>query len=208
MNYLSESYKALGLTEDAEEAQIEEAYLSLRGKYSEDRFLEGDAGYEGAQNLTRVEQAYAEIKRSREKVSEKIAYGSDLGAIDAKIIAGDLDLAQADLDAVADRDSEWYYLQSILFYKRGWLLESHKQLKMAVSLAPYNRKYSDALTRLETVMGAPEVRTGTVNQGGFGGQNQGGGQNVPPQRDSSMGVLNCCSTLCLLDCCCSTLRCC
>ena len=47
----------LGLSEGATKEQIEEAYNTLRAKYLEDRFLDGEAGNNAARMLTKIETA-------------------------------------------------------------------------------------------------------------------------------------------------------
>ena len=52
-------YDWLGVSEGASDEEIEARYRELKKKYSEDRFLEGEAGNEAARMLNRIETAYA-----------------------------------------------------------------------------------------------------------------------------------------------------
>ena len=48
------------------------------------------------------------------------------------IKSGELTEAQQKLDDIPVHDGEWHYLQSIVFYKKNWFLESKKQLEYAL----------------------------------------------------------------------------
>ena len=186
-------YKILGLDETADDSAVESAYSALKAQYYDGMFTEGDQGAAAAENLTKLEHAYAEIKRLKHLDSAKVEYGSDLGIIDAKIIAGKIEEAQRDLDACVERSAEWHFLQAVVYYKRNWLSESKKHLKLAVAAEPQNIKYSNALRNLEHILNAPEIRIA---------QQQGGGLLGP--RDDAMGMGNNCTLcpLCLLPICC------
>ena len=74
-------YDLLGVTEEMTDEQITERYNALKKKYSEDRFLEGEAGNEAAKMLNRIDVAYNEIMSER---SERRATG-DMGSAYNKV---------------------------------------------------------------------------------------------------------------------------
>ena len=49
---MNEFYDFLGLSESATDEEITERYNQLKEKYSEERWLDGEAGNEAARNLT------------------------------------------------------------------------------------------------------------------------------------------------------------
>ena len=61
---------------------------------------------------------------------------------------GRLDTAQKVLDARVCEDAEWYYLQSWVFYKRGWYLDSKNYLEQACALDPDNQEYKEKMEKL------------------------------------------------------------
>ena len=61
---------------------------------------------------------------------------------------GKLDSAQRALDAKICDDAEWHYLQSRLYYERGWYLDCKRHLERACELEPDNQEYKDKLDHL------------------------------------------------------------
>lgn len=61
---------------------------------------------------------------------------------------GKLDSAQKALDAKICEDAEWYYLQSWVYYKRGWFLDCKTYLEQACELDPDNQDYKEKLDKL------------------------------------------------------------
>lgn len=200
-------YLALMLTDSATEEEINEAYERLKKQYSNDRFLEGEAGYFAAKKLTELEQAYQDILEDLKKKKVVTNFGSIYGEIEQLIKNGNLDDAQAKLDEVSERTAEWHYLQSIIFYRKNWHSESKKQLEIAVSLEPNNAKYREALTKLENVINAgkaaPPPRThADGSQGGYDNPNDPQQQQVPPPTQQMAQAGNCCLNLWCADTCC------
>lgn len=82
---------------------------------------------------------------------------SDYGEIQELIKQDRLEEAQQRLDARVNRDAEWHYIQSILFYKRNWFLESKKQLEMACSMEPDNERYKQSLEKLTKILASNTI---------------------------------------------------
>lgn len=199
---INNPYEILDLPQDSSEELLTARYRELKAKYSEQRFAAGEEGNEGARKLMELEEAWKSITADLEKSKVKDKFGGDLGGIDDLIKKGKYDEAQVMLDAYTDRGAEWHYLQSIVFYKREWLTESRKQLKMAVDLEPNNEKYKTALSKLEMVMGNPNAQANTL-----------GNQGTPvmegdPNAQPNNCLCNCCAAYCITDCCCNAMRCC
>lgn len=182
-----ELYDILGVSEDATDEEVERAYLELKGKYSLDRFLDGEAGNEAAKKLTRLENAYNEIMAIRKGEKD----GSYL-EIESAIKKGNIALAQEKLDAYSTRDAEWHYLQSVVFYKKNWINESLKQLEIAMNMDADNKKYSDSYAKLKEKIAFNEKQFNAGNTNA----------NVNEEAPSQMGGSSneCCST-CATWCC-------
>ena len=203
-------YDLLGITEDATDEEIAARYEELKKKYSEERFLEGEAGNEAAKLLSRVEVAYAEIMSERKEKRSAENADSSYAKVEQFIRDGKINEAQGALDEFNERPAEWHYLQSVVFYKKNWMNESKKQLEIAIQMDGSNEKYRTALSRLDTVMGNGKADPKNVHsQSGDDidmarQQTQNGSDDI--YRGNALS--NCCTTYCLASMCCDTLSCC
>ena len=152
-------YEILGLTSSATRDEVEAKYNELRAKYQADRFLPGDAGEEASEKLQHIEVAYRDILQSYEeqKQTETFTQDEDYSEIQKLIADNQLDKAQAKLDERVVRDAEWHYVQSILFYKRNWFLESKKQLELACQMDPGNARYKQSLEKLTKILASNTI---------------------------------------------------
>ena len=134
-------YDLLGVTENSTDEEIEARYNALKKKYSEDRFLEGEAGNEAARMLNRIEAAYTEIMSERRERRTASDTASSYAKVEQLIRDGKIAEAQAALDSFNERPAEWHYLQSVVFYRKSWVNESKKQLEIAMQMdAPKTRR--------------------------------------------------------------------
>ena len=145
-------YDLLGVTEDAADEEIRARYEELKKKYSEERFLEGEAGNEAARMLNRIDVAYNEIMTARMESRSREHESSSYAKVDALLREGNIAAAQAALDAFNERPAEWHYLQSVVFYKKNWVNESKKQLEIAIQMDGSNQKYRTAYEKLKEKM--------------------------------------------------------
>ncbi len=186
-------FEILGLPTTATDEEIETAYKTLKEKYSRERFLEGEKGNEAAKNLTKLETAYHEIVEYRKNdLNDNVANFVD---VETLIKAGNISLAQEKLDNISDRNAEWHYLQSVIFYKKNWLNESKKQLEIALNIEPHNDKYGQAYSRLKDKM---EYNNRQYNNGYYGAQNESQTSQQMGGTDSN-GCVNDCLTLCCMN---------
>ena len=145
---MKEFYQFLGLSETATDEEITARYTELKAKYSEDRWLDGEAGNEAARNLTKLETAYRELMDSRKETKQNTD-GQDAYEEIAELLKSEkLSEAQARLDAFNERPAEWHYLQAVVFYKKNWMNDSKKQLEIAMQMDPDNNKYREAYGKL------------------------------------------------------------
>lgn len=142
-------YEILGVDKNATDEEITAKYEELKAKYSEDRFLEGEAGNEAAKMLNRIDVAYNEIMSARGESRERTDAGSAYAKVDELIRTGKLSEAQLALDEFNERPAEWHYLQSVVFYKKNWMNESKKQLEIAIQMDGSNTKYRTAYNKLK-----------------------------------------------------------
>ena len=119
---MQEFYKILGISESATDAEIKERYEKLKERYSRERFYEGEIGNEAARNLTKLETAYAEIMNERGNKANDKGFVPNFSEVEQLIKDGKVSEAQNRLDDITDRNAEWHYLQSVIFYKKNLII--------------------------------------------------------------------------------------
>lgn len=201
-------YDILGIPESATDEEVTARYEELKKKYSEDRFLEGEAGNEAARMLNRIEVAYNEIVTERGERHTADDMGGSYAKVDAYIREGKINEAQAVLDEFNERPAEWHYLQSAVFYKKNWVNESKKQLEIAIQMDPDNAKYRTAYTKLKDKIAGDARRAANpdaqAQQNGAGAQQS--QQPYPEEQQMGGGGLceqcaTCCACNLAFNCC-------
>lgn len=159
MDYNYNAFEILGLPSSATKQEVEARYRELRAKYQKDRFLPGEEGENASEKLQQVEVAYRDVMISFEESQQKDKFTSDddYTEIQKLISEGKLDEAQQKLDDRVVRSAEWHYVQSILFYKRNWFLESKKQLELACQMEPDNQRYKQSLEKLTKILSSNTI---------------------------------------------------
>lgn len=208
---MADPYSVLGVSADATEEQIKDAYRRLARKYQEDSLTNGPLADVARQKMEELDRAYdAVVAARRGQASGDAAYsgqyygaggygnggyanggygaygaygGSPLGDVRAKIRAGRIDDAETLLDGVPrdQRTAEWFFLKGQIQQRRGWFDEAYKNYSTACQMDPGNGEYTAAFNAL--------------NNNARGGYRQTRG-------DSSCSVCDVCSSLLCADCCC------
>ena len=137
-----------GLTEGATKEELNAAYDTLRAKYLEERFMDGEVGNNAAAMLTRIETAYSDLLREFSESATTSEEGDSYTRVEELLKDGNLSEAQRVLDGFNERGGRWHYLQSVLFYRKNWVSESRKQLEIAIQLEPNNEKYKETYKKL------------------------------------------------------------
>lgn len=195
---MKEYYEFLGLSENATDEEITARYEELKAKYSEDRWLDGEAGNEAARNLTKLETAYRELTAARKETQQNTQGKDAYEEISELLKNNDLSQAQARLDEFNERSAEWHYLQAAVYYKKNWTNESKKQLEIAMEMDANNVKYRNAYAKLNNRNQQQQQDTQT--------QNPYARQDVPYDEPEQMGgnacstCLSCCYTYLCVDC--------
>ena len=168
-----------GLSEGATKEELKAAYESLRAKYLEERFMDGEVGNNAAAMLTRIDTAYADLMREFSESATTSEAGGSFTRVEELLKDGNLTEAQRELDSFNERGGRWHYLQSVLFYRKNWINESKKQLEIAIQLEPDNEKYKETYRKLnEKIKYDSQRSSDSVYQGqtvNSGDENQMGG---------------------------------
>lgn len=191
-----QNLEILGLDEGATREDVQTAYDSLRQRYLEERFMDGEAGNNAAKMLTKIETAYTDLMSEFSETADTMTEGSQFAKVEELIKGDSLQEAQRTLDAFNERNGYWHYLQSVLFYKKNWINESKKQLEIAIQLEPDNEKYKQAYKKLNEKINTNAQSAGAQGQGGAQ-QNRTvyEGQTMDSYSDDQMGGNFCASCI-------------
>lgn len=199
----------LGLSDGATEEEIQQAYSTLKAKYMEERFLDGEAGNNAAKMLGKIETArdelIAELNEQVKSENGSSETGDAYANVEQLIKDGNLQEAQRALDAFNERNAEWHYLQSVVFYRKNWVNESKKQLEIAMRLDAGNEKYKEAYKKLSDKIDYDANKSNRENNNG-GSVYQ--GQDMSYSGDNQMGdfcasCAECCALNACLNCLCN-----
>ena len=191
-------YKILGVSPNASDDEIKEAYRELAKKYHPDKYKDNPLGDLAAEKMKEVNEAYDLIKKQRaggagqsSSYSSSSSYGSSAGyqqsysgeyaQVRRYIDAGNLAEAERILNAASKHNAEWHFLKGAVAMRRSMYNEAYSHFRTAMDMDPGNMEYRNAYMRMN--MQANQYR------------NMGGGMN-------DAQCCNCCGNLICADCCC------
>ncbi|WP_195983404.1 J domain-containing protein [Clostridium sp. D33t1_170424_F3] len=198
---MSDPYKILGVSPNATDEEVKNAYRALAKKYHPDNYSGSPIADLANEKMKEVNEAYDTVMAQRKNrtaggyaqpggYTSYASANSEFSDVRNLIMSGRIADAEQILDGVLmeGRNAEWYFLKGTVLYKRGWLEEAYNDFSKACQMDPDNAEYRAALNQ-------------AVNQrnGMFGGYN--------PHTRPYVGCSPCdvCSTLICADCCCDCL---
>ena len=190
-------YKVLGVSPDATDDQIKQAYRALAKKYHPDNYVNNPVADLAAEKMKEINAAYDQIQKMRKGGSDAPgAYGgswdgetrssTSYSAIRNQISYGNIDRAEEMLRQIpeAQRGGEWYFCMGSVYYRRGWMDRAAECFREASAREPGNREYAAACSRMDSGRQVYRER---------GGNYRGG---------SGASACDCCSSLLCADCLC------
>ena len=199
---MNNPYSVLGVSPNASDEEIKQAYRNLARKYHPDKYRDSDLADLASEKMKEVNAAYEEIQTMRKNGG---ANGSQTGSnsysgsyansqsssgnpryneIRRNLNAGNDRAAESLLYEIPepDRGAEWNFLLGCVMVKRGAFVDAQRYFDIAVSMEPYNQEYRTAQERLRQ------------RGNGYGGY----------QTTQAGGCSTCdiCSGLMCADCCC------
>ncbi len=190
---MSNPYRVLGLSPDATDDEIKEAYRTLAKKYHPDNYAGNPLSDLAEEKMKQLNEAYDQIQAERAARANANggAAGQNAGSarfahIRASMQSGNYADAEVELDAVpqSERNAEWNFLKGSILLQRGWYTDAQKYLETACYMDPHNSEYRATLNRV----------TQAANGYGRAYRAQGG--------SNSDDLCNCCTNLICLDCLC------
>ena len=181
---IDDPYKVLGVSRDASDDEIKQAYRRLAKQYHPDR-NPGDAA--AAKKMQQINAAYEQIKNPEKShsasgqggYSSYDPFGGSYQRTYSQQNTGDSYQQAAyqyiryrryrealnALQNAANRDARWYYLSALANDGLGNQVTALEHMKRAVSMDPGNQEYLWALNRMENGGAAYQQQAG--NYRGF-----------------------------------------
>ena len=168
---ITDPYKVLGVSPDASDEEIKQAYRNLAKKYHPDR---NPGDQEAARKMQEINAAYDQIKNPHKQQSGPSGYGSYGGyggyggwggynpfggqqrqensyfqAAAQYIRFHRFQEALNTLESVPERNARWYYLSALAHHGLGNQVTALEHIRRAVSMEPDNYEYQQALNYIE-----------------------------------------------------------
>lgn len=166
---MNDPYKILGVSREASDDEVKQAYRNLARKYHPDKYRDSDLADMATEKMKEINAAYEDIQNERSgkksssssSSSSSSAYGYSRGprvdseggtgnelyrAIRVAINSRDIQRAEYLLSTVPaeKRDAEWFFLSGAVAVARGHYVDAQSFFDRACALDPYNQEYQNA----------------------------------------------------------------
>lgn len=164
---MRDPYEVLGVSKNATDDEIKNAYRELARKYHPDNYIDNPLADLASEKMKEINEAYDQIVDMRRNGSKKSnnnsGYNDSYGGtsfpeVRSLISQGRLEQAQELLDGVPphNRDAEWYFLNGTVLYRRGWFDQAYTSFTHAVRMNPNNPEYRSAMNNAQRHASAPQ----------------------------------------------------
>lgn len=172
---MNDPYSVLGITPEATDEEVKQAYRALARKYHPDNYQNNPLADLAEEKMKEINEAYEAITKMRaggggyqtaysggyqsrpsggsssyngyqqQRANSDPLYASVRSAINA----GDIHQAEVLLAQAPRQDAEWNFLQGSVAYRKGWLDEAMSYYQRAVSMDPSNVEYRRAYNMMQ-----------------------------------------------------------
>ena len=160
---MNNPYSVLGISPDATDEEVKQAYRELARKYHPDKYRDSDLADRAGEKMKEINAAYEEIQKQRsgragaqnEGYRGQTDSGSNANSVYARIrnLINQNELREAErllktfpADA---QNAEWHFLMGCVFYKRGYFMDAQKMFDRACTMDPYNAEYRSAREQMQ-----------------------------------------------------------
>ncbi len=158
---MNDPYAVLGVSKNASDEEIKNAYRELARKYHPDNYADNPLSDLAGEKMKEINEAYDAIMNSRRGGSKSSggAYqnnaASSFPEVRSLINQGRLEQAQEILDGVPPqtRNAEWYFLNGTVLYRRGWFDQAFTSFTTASRMDPTNAEYRNAVNNAQRQSG-------------------------------------------------------
>ncbi len=158
-------YEILGVSSNATEDQIKDAYRELARKYHPDKYINNPLAGLAAEKMQEINWAYDELMKNRGSYSSNGQQNqfANFNQVRSLINENRLNEAINALNSMAVRNAEWHYLMGVIMQRRGWHDMAYQHFTVACKSDPYNEEYSNAKANMDMRRNA--YTTSSYNEG-------------------------------------------
>ena len=188
---MNDPYSVLGVSKNATDEQIKNAYRELARKYHPDNYVNNPLADLVEEKMKEINEAYDQIQKERSNATGygDTRYSGEYLQIRDLIQMGRYTDAEAMLNTIpgTDRNGEWNFLKGCILERRGWYFDAQKFFEAACYMDPDNAEYRDALEKIKNT---------ADSFGGYRASNTNG---------TGCSMCDMCTSLICADCCCECL---